>query len=215
MATCKKTSLIWSFVTPFASAPRTWALISCGRFSAESMARFKRLRVFLSSPGRPQISPQQYCVTSSCSGRLKSSAVANALSTNSAPRTWRRMAKPCSNISLSTSSSFHEPQVYNHRVSQTKTLSSYIVSSRYEQIPGDVIHEAKRALLNFVGCAAGGSREPAVETAIRALNPFSGERSALLLARPERFDPLYAAVINGISGHVFEYDDTTDRKSVV
>jgi 2-methylcitrate dehydratase PrpD len=99
--------------------------------------------------------------------------------------------------------------VYNHRVSQTKTLSSYVVSSRYEQIPGDVIHEAKRALLNFVGCAVGGSREPAVETAIRALNPFSGERSALLLARHERFDPLYAAVINGISGHVFEYDDTT------
>jgi len=99
--------------------------------------------------------------------------------------------------------------VYNHRVSQTKTLSSYVVSSRYEQIPGDVIHEAKRALLNFVGCAVGGSREPAVETAIRALNPFSGERSALLLARPERFDPLYGAVINGITGHVFEYDDTT------
>src|SRR5262245_11345042 len=59
------------------------------------------LRVFLSRPGRPQISPQQYCVTSSCSGRLKSSAVANALSTKSAPRTWRRMPSPFSNISLS------------------------------------------------------------------------------------------------------------------
>jgi 2-methylcitrate dehydratase PrpD len=99
--------------------------------------------------------------------------------------------------------------VYNHPVSQTKTLSSYVVSNRLEQIPGDVIHEAKRALLNFVGCTVGGSREPAVETAIRALKPFSGEPTARLLARPERFDPLYAAVINGISGHVFEYDDTT------
>jgi 2-methylcitrate dehydratase PrpD len=94
-------------------------------------------------------------------------------------------------------------------MSQTKTLSAYLVSSRFEQIPADVIHEAGRALLNFVGCAVGGSREPAVETAIRALTPFSGERTARLLARPERFDPLYAAVINGITGHVFEYDDTT------
>jgi 2-methylcitrate dehydratase PrpD len=94
-------------------------------------------------------------------------------------------------------------------MSQTKTLSAYLVSSRFEQIPGDVIHEARRAILNFVGCAVGGSREPAVEIAIRALTPFSGERTAGLLARAERFDPLYAAVINGITGHVFEYDDTT------
>src|SRR5262249_55492517 len=94
-------------------------------------------------------------------------------------------------------------------VSETKTLASYVVSSRLEDIPKDVVHEAKRALLNFVGCAIGGSREPAVDIAIQALRPFSGERTARLLARPERLDPLFASVINGISGHVFEYDDTT------
>jgi 2-methylcitrate dehydratase PrpD len=94
-------------------------------------------------------------------------------------------------------------------LSETKALASYVVSSRIQDIPSDVIHEAKRALLNFLGCAIGGSREPAVDIAIRALQPFSGERTAGLLARPERFDPLYASVINGISGHVFEYDDTT------
>ena len=48
-----------------------------------------------------------------------------------------------------------------------------------------------------------------MDKAIRALKPFSGEPTAGLLARTERFDPLYASVINGISGHVFEYDDTT------
>jgi 2-methylcitrate dehydratase PrpD len=94
-------------------------------------------------------------------------------------------------------------------MSETQTLSSYIVSNQFEQIPADVIHEARRSILNFVGCAIGGSREPAVETAIRALGPFTGWPSATLLARSEQFDPLYASVINGISGHVFEYDDTT------
>jgi len=94
-------------------------------------------------------------------------------------------------------------------MSETKALASYIVSSRFEDLPPDVIHEAKRALLNFVGCAIGGSREPAVDRAIQALQPFSGEPTARLLARPERFDPLFASVINGISGHVYEYDDTT------
>lgn len=94
-------------------------------------------------------------------------------------------------------------------MAETQALASYIVSSRSQDIPAVIIHEAKRALLNFVGCAIGGSREPAVDTAIRTLQPFSGEPTAGLLARPERFDPLYASVINGISGHVYEYDDTT------
>ncbi len=94
-------------------------------------------------------------------------------------------------------------------MSETKALATYVVSSRIKDIPSDVIHEARRAILNFVGCAIGGSREPAVDTAIQVLQPFSGDRTAQLLARPERFDPLHASVINGISGHVFEYDDTT------
>src|SRR5262249_40533213 len=92
---------------------------------------------------------------------------------------------------------------------ETKELASYVVSSRADDIPPDVVHEAKRALLNFVGCAVGGSREAAVEIAIRALLPYSGQPTAGVLARRERFDPLFASVINGVTGHVYEYDDTT------
>src|SRR5262245_2766737 len=92
---------------------------------------------------------------------------------------------------------------------ETKELASYVVSSRIDDMPADVMHEAKRALLNFVGCAIGGSHEPAVDIVIRTLSPYSGERTASLLARQERFDPLCAALINGTCGHVYEYDDTT------
>jgi 2-methylcitrate dehydratase PrpD len=96
-------------------------------------------------------------------------------------------------------------------MSETKTLASYIVASRWEDIPEDVRHEAKRALINYVGCAIGGSPHPAVSTAIRALGPFSGERTASVLGRAERLDPLHAALMNGISSHVEDYDDTTPK----
>jgi 2-methylcitrate dehydratase PrpD len=46
-------------------------------------------------------------------------------------------------------------------VSVTKELASYIVDSRLADIPDDVCHQARRAILNLVGCAVGGSREPA------------------------------------------------------
>jgi len=99
-------------------------------------------------------------------------------------------------------------------LSETKTLATYLVSSRLEDIPEEVRHESRRALLNLVGCAVGGSREPAVETALKALQPYFGKPTARLLARPEQMDPFYAAVINGISSHVFEYDDTMPKNYI-
>jgi 2-methylcitrate dehydratase PrpD len=99
-------------------------------------------------------------------------------------------------------------------MSETKALASYLATSRFESVPPDVRHEARRALLNYIGCAAGGSHEPAVDTAIRAFAPYSGKPTASLLGRTERFDPLHAALINGISSHVYEYDDTTPKNYI-
>jgi 2-methylcitrate dehydratase PrpD len=96
-------------------------------------------------------------------------------------------------------------------MSETKTLASYVTTARFEDIPDDVRHEATRALVNFVGCAVGGSPHPAVDIAIRALGPYSGERTASVLGRAERLDPLHASLMNGISSHVHDYDDTTPK----
>jgi 2-methylcitrate dehydratase PrpD len=89
-----------------------------------------------------------------------------------------------------------------------------VVANRWEDIPQDVRHESRRALLNYLGCAVGGSREPAVETALSALKPCFGPPTAGLLARSERMDPLHASLINGISSHVFEYDDTMPKNYI-
>jgi 2-methylcitrate dehydratase PrpD len=94
---------------------------------------------------------------------------------------------------------------------ETRTLASYVVANRWEDIPDDVRHEAKRAIINMVGCAIGGSPHPAIATAIRALSPMSGERTASIIGRVERFDPLHASLMNGISSHVEDYDDTTPK----
>jgi 2-methylcitrate dehydratase PrpD len=96
-------------------------------------------------------------------------------------------------------------------MSETRTLASYIVTGRYEDIPGDVRHEAARSLVNFMAVALGGSVDPAVDIAIRALTPFSGKPTAAILGRVERIDPLHASLMNGISSHVYDYDDTTPK----
>src|SRR5580698_10437875 len=94
---------------------------------------------------------------------------------------------------------------------ETKALASYVLSTRIEDIPQDVRHEARRAILNYVGCALGGSRDEADDIAIRALGPYSGAPTARILGRVERMDPLHASLMNGISSHVYDFDDTTPK----
>jgi len=90
----------------------------------------------------------------------------------------------------------------------TRTLARYVVSARREDLPAGVRKEAARTLLNYVGCAVGGSHHETVDIAVSALSPFSGPAQATLIGRKERLDILHAALMNGISSHVLDYDDT-------
>ncbi|MGD1092753.1 MAG: MmgE/PrpD family protein, partial [Bryobacteraceae bacterium] len=90
----------------------------------------------------------------------------------------------------------------------TRRLARYVVAARAAEIPPEVKKEARRTLLNWVGCAVGGSRHETVDFAITALSPFAGPGQASILGRKERLDVLNAALMNGISSHIFDYDDT-------
>jgi 2-methylcitrate dehydratase PrpD len=90
----------------------------------------------------------------------------------------------------------------------TRILAHYVVSARYDDLPANVRKEGVRTLLNWVGVAIGGSRHQTVDIAASALAPFSGPQQASLLGRRERFDIMNAAFINGVSSHIFDYDDT-------
>lgn len=90
----------------------------------------------------------------------------------------------------------------------TQALARYIVNARFEDLPEKVRTEGTRTLLNWVGVAVGGSHTETVGIAVAALDPFSGARQASLLGRSERFDIMNAAFINGVSSHIFDFDDT-------
>lgn len=93
----------------------------------------------------------------------------------------------------------------------TRIFSAYLVGSRYADIPAPVRHEAKRALLNWLGCAIGSSRHETTNAMLAALAPFAGAPQAAVLGRSERLDILHAALVNGVSSHVLDFDDTHAR----
>jgi 2-methylcitrate dehydratase PrpD len=71
-----------------------------------------------------------------------------------------------------------------------------------------VQREGVRTFVNWLGCAVGGAQTEAVEHALAAVELFAGPPQATLLGRGTRLDALHAALVNGISSHVLDYDDT-------
>ena len=90
----------------------------------------------------------------------------------------------------------------------TRTLARFVVNHRYADVPQKVRHEGARSFLNWVGCAVGGSRHETVERALAALDEFSGPREATVLGRGDRLDIMLAVLMNGMTSHTFDFDDT-------
>ncbi|MCE2950160.1 MAG: MmgE/PrpD family protein [Betaproteobacteria bacterium] len=90
----------------------------------------------------------------------------------------------------------------------TRILARYVVESRFDAIPAATRHHATRTFVNWLGCAIGGSHHEGMDIALAALAPMAGPAQASVLGRAERLDILHAALLNGISSHMFDFDDT-------
>src|SRR6478609_4729103 len=71
-----------------------------------------------------------------------------------------------------------------------------------------VEREAHRTLLNWVGCAIGAARHPTLEAALAAMQELAPAPQATVLGRSEKVDMASAALMNGITSHTFDFDDT-------
>jgi 2-methylcitrate dehydratase PrpD len=92
--------------------------------------------------------------------------------------------------------------------STTLRLAEFVAGSQWRDIPPAVRREGIRGLLNYLGCALGGSGDEAIALAIRVLAPSFGPPQAGIIGRTERCDVLNAAFLNAASANVLEYDDT-------
>jgi 2-methylcitrate dehydratase PrpD len=71
-----------------------------------------------------------------------------------------------------------------------------------------VEREARRTFLNWVGCAVGAATHEAMQAALAGVRMLQPAPQASLLGRAERVDMASAALLNGISSHTFDFDDT-------
>ncbi len=99
-------------------------------------------------------------------------------------------------------------------MNETRQLAEWVVAHRADAVPDAIVKEAKRALLNYLAAAFAGCRHEAVEIAVKTVLPLSGPPISSLIGRVEKCDPLHATLINGISSHVDDFDDTTPKNYI-
>ena len=90
----------------------------------------------------------------------------------------------------------------------TRILAEFVATHPSRGWDAGVEHEARRTLLNWVGCAIGASRHATVEAALAAVLELAPGAQATILGRSERVDIASAALLNGITSHTFDFDDT-------
>lgn len=89
----------------------------------------------------------------------------------------------------------------------SKKLIDFIYYLKYEDLPSNVILQAKRCLLDYLGVVLGGS---ATETANKMrlfLSKFNDNPEVTVIGYHKKTDLFKAALVNGITSHVLELDD--------
>ncbi|SMG53228.1 MmgE/PrpD family protein [Paraburkholderia susongensis] len=90
----------------------------------------------------------------------------------------------------------------------SRMFAEFAVDLAWRDVPHEVVHEAKRALIDYLGVALAGSREPLIGKLKRIYAKRGGEPEARLIGDEYKADVMTAAFINCAAGHALDFDDT-------
>lgn len=93
-------------------------------------------------------------------------------------------------------------------VGLTQQLADFAAGLQFSDIPADVVHEAKRALIDHLGVALAAAGQPSVDAMVRVAQRCAGPGDHTVIGRTETVTMPYAALTNGFSAHLLDYDDT-------
>jgi 2-methylcitrate dehydratase PrpD len=93
-------------------------------------------------------------------------------------------------------------------VTLTKILCTRLANAKFSDLSVAAKHQARRGLLDWIGCALAGSGHKTISTLLEVLQEVSGRPQATVLGRRLRLGLRDAPLANGQMGHVLDFDDT-------
>ena len=93
-------------------------------------------------------------------------------------------------------------------VTLTKTLCGFLADAQYGDLTPRAVSEAKRGVLDWLGCALAGSGHSTIDKLLSVLQEAGGKPQATVFARGVKLGFLDAPLANGQMGHLLDFDDT-------
>ena len=96
----------------------------------------------------------------------------------------------------------------HHAPPVTQLLAHFVATHPSRGWSDAVDHAAHRTFLNWLGCAVGAAEHESVQAALAAVRLLQPAPQASVMGRRDKVDMASAALLNGISSHTFDFDDT-------
>jgi 2-methylcitrate dehydratase PrpD len=90
----------------------------------------------------------------------------------------------------------------------TSQIAKNINQTNFRQFSGNAVYEAKRSLLNWLGVAIGAANHESMDKVLSVSRLMESSQQATIFGRNEKTDMLFAALLNGMSSHIYDFDDT-------
>jgi 2-methylcitrate dehydratase PrpD len=90
----------------------------------------------------------------------------------------------------------------------TKALCGHLSAAQFGDLNAAAAREARRGVLDWIGCAVAGSGHKTITTLLSVLQDISGRPQATVFGRGLKLGLLDAPLANGQMGHVLDFDDT-------
>ena len=89
----------------------------------------------------------------------------------------------------------------------TEPISKFAASLKFADLSPDAVYQAKRFLLDALGCALGGYRQHDVSVALQVLDEIAGRGPCTVIGSGRRVDPVSASLANALMIRCMDYND--------
>ncbi len=89
----------------------------------------------------------------------------------------------------------------------TAVMSQWAAGLTFDQLSPDAVYQAKRFLLDSIGCALGGYQQHDVTIALAVLNEIAGRGKATVIGSGQQMDAVSASLANALMIRCMDYND--------
>src|SRR6266480_5455937 len=89
----------------------------------------------------------------------------------------------------------------------TAKMARWAAALEFNHLSQDAVYQAKRFLLDSVGCALGGYQQHDVKIALQVIDEIAGRGPATVIGRGKKIDPVSASFANALMIRCMDYND--------